>query len=184
MKNHIILMLAICAIWIIGCDSNKADKQTLYVNKVSTAPVIDGEGNEAIWGQAIGINVDLPELPYEIDKGELSINDASVEVKAVYNDKKVYFRFRWSDPTRSLARSPCVRRGGRDGLRPHRPSRPRLAPPKHGRREKLCRIGLEAGLGSVALRRGAGPERRRGLGIRLFRPAPLLGVAIEIWPRP
>jgi hypothetical protein len=70
----------------------------------SEAPVINGDISDAIWTKAQPIKVETTQ------GGDFGRTGSSlVEIRAVHDDRFVYFSFVWSDPTRSLKHQPLVK---------------------------------------------------------------------------
>ncbi len=107
-----------------GFDFGTRDE--LHIAKVDTAPKLDGVLDDAVWSNAKSVFVRTQQ---GADLG--GTGESTVEMKAVVDGTKVYFAFRWEDPTRSLRRlaaakargrlapaeRPCRHRGRRDVLR-------------------------------------------------------------------
>jgi hypothetical protein len=78
--------------------SNKvqgAAKLTLTVAKVKKAPTgLD----DPVWNKALAVQIPLE------GKGKLAEKKLTVITKAVYTYEKVYFLFKWKDPTRSVTK--------------------------------------------------------------------------------
>ena len=66
---------------------------------------MDGALDEAIWRSAVPVRIRTQQGANLNGSGE-----STVEVRAVQDGRKIYFAFRWQDPTRSLARLPMVKR--------------------------------------------------------------------------
>ncbi|MEE9313242.1 MAG: ethylbenzene dehydrogenase-related protein [Rhizobiaceae bacterium] len=80
-------------------------RATVVVAKVSTPPTVDGKLDDTIWDKVAAITVETHQGANLGDSGS-----SSVFLKAVRTDKKIYFAFRWQDPTRSLMRSPTIKK--------------------------------------------------------------------------
>src|SRR5258708_13771158 len=101
----------------IGLEAGVAwtTRETLVVTRINPneAPKIDGLLDDAVWAKARPVLVQTQQGANLGGTGE-----SLVEVRAVHDGEKVYFPFRWEDPTRSLPREPLLKR--HDGL--HVPS--------------------------------------------------------------
>ena len=70
----------------------------------SEAPVIDGDLSDPVWTKA------QPVIVQTTQGGDFGGTGASrVEIRAVHDERFVYFSFVWSDPTRSLKHLPLVK---------------------------------------------------------------------------
>ena len=88
---------------VAGLDYGSRDQ--LVVGRTPVAPVLDGALDEATWRSAIPVRIRTQQGANLNGAGE-----STVEVRAVRDESKIYFAFRWQDPTRSLARLPMVKR--------------------------------------------------------------------------
>jgi hypothetical protein len=82
-------------------------EDTLYVRRIDEvdAPVLDGDAPDAAWRSAKPVTV-LTGFGGNLGgKG-----NSAVEIRAVHDGKRAYFRFTWADPTRSLKHLPLVKR--------------------------------------------------------------------------
>lgn len=94
---------AVAAAGLVAWDLTTVDR--LVIRPTSDAPVLDGRMDEAAWKTA------RPVLIRTIQGSNLGGGgESNVEVRAVRTDKKVYFAFRWEDPSRSLRRVPMIKR--------------------------------------------------------------------------
>lgn len=87
---------------VIGLDL--ADRDTLVIAEVDTAPTLDGVLDDAAWRAARPVRVRTQQGANLGGSGE-----STVEIRAVHDGKTVTFAFRWEDPTRSIARLPMVK---------------------------------------------------------------------------
>ncbi|HET7678942.1 MAG TPA: ethylbenzene dehydrogenase-related protein [Xanthobacteraceae bacterium] len=86
-----------------------ATRDTLIIGRTEVAPTLDGQITEEAWAKARPVSIRTQQgSNFEQDTGE-----TTVEVRAVHDGQKVYFAFKWNDPTRSLRRLPLVKK--RDG---------------------------------------------------------------------
>lgn len=81
-----------------------SSRETLIIARVNTAPKLDGVLDDEVWTAARPVFVQTQQGANLGGTGE-----SLVEVRAVHDGKKVYFAFRWEDPTRSLRRVPLVK---------------------------------------------------------------------------
>jgi len=77
----------------------------LVIRSTNEEPQLDGRLDEAVWRFAQPVYVRTMQGSNLGGAGE-----STVEVRAVRSDRKVYFAFRWDDPTRSLRRVPMIKR--------------------------------------------------------------------------
>jgi len=82
-------------------------RDTLVITRINPneAPKIDGLLDDAVWAKARPVFVQTQQGANLGGTGE-----SLVEVRAVHDGQKVYFAFRWEDPTRSLRRVPLIKR--------------------------------------------------------------------------
>jgi cytochrome b subunit of formate dehydrogenase len=81
-------------------------RDTLTISRVDAAPTLDGQMGDAAWSKARPVFIRTQQgSNFEQNGGE-----TTVEVRAVHNGQKVYFAFKWNDPTRSLRRLPMIKR--------------------------------------------------------------------------
>jgi cytochrome b561 len=88
---------------LFGLDRGARD--VLRVVRVDTPPILDGRLDDAAWRVARPVSVRTAQGANLGGTGE-----SLVEIRAVRDDQKIYFAFRWEDPTRSLRRLPLVKR--------------------------------------------------------------------------
>lgn len=84
-----------------------ATRDTLIITRITPgeAPKIDGLLDDAVWAKTRPVFVHTQQGANLGGTGE-----SLVEVRAVHDGQKVYFAFRWEDPTRSLRRVPVIKR--------------------------------------------------------------------------
>lgn len=82
-----------------------ATRDTLIIIKVDGEPKLDGILDEAMWNKARPVTIHTQQGANLADSGE-----STVEVRAVHNGDKVFFAFKWNDPTRSLRRVPMIKK--------------------------------------------------------------------------
>jgi hypothetical protein len=89
------------AAFLVAADRQAVD--TLYVHhiKKSEAPMIDGDASDSVWLSAQPFFV-LTNQGGNFD----GHGETKVEIRAVYDDERIYFLFAWDDPTRSLKQLP------------------------------------------------------------------------------
>src|SRR5262249_40241991 len=80
-------------------------RETLVIARVNGAPTLDGILDDPVWTRARPVYVQTQQGANLGGPGE-----SLVEVRAVHDGQKVYFAFRWEDPTRSLRRVPLIKR--------------------------------------------------------------------------
>jgi cytochrome b561 len=82
-----------------------ATRDTLTITRVQQAPKEDGTMSDPAWSHARPIFIQTQQGANLGGTGE-----SLVEVRALRDSDKVYFTFRWEDPTRSLRRVPIIKR--------------------------------------------------------------------------
>jgi cytochrome b subunit of formate dehydrogenase len=80
-------------------------RDTLLIMRVNGAPTIDGVLDDPIWNRARPVSIRTQQGNALAGTGE-----STVEVRAVHDGAKVYFAFRWEDPSRSMRRIPLIKR--------------------------------------------------------------------------
>lgn len=86
----------------------------LVAVKTAKAPAIDGK-SEAAWDAAKEIQIPLANggLLQNNTGGKYVDGKTTVSAKAMYDDKNIYMRLKWADPTNSIARTPWIKEGGK-----------------------------------------------------------------------
>ncbi len=79
----------------------QADQFTVTAIKASTAPTIDGNADDAVWGQATATSVKAIKGVNFGGSGE-----TTGTIKAAYVGDMLYILMEWNDPTQSYQRSP------------------------------------------------------------------------------
>ncbi|BAR55410.1 hypothetical protein NK6_2229 [Bradyrhizobium diazoefficiens] len=82
-----------------------ATRDTLVVARVSDAPKLDGAMGDPAWSRARPVFIRTQQGANLGGSGE-----SLVEVRALHDGQKIYFAFRWEDPTRSLRRIPIIKK--------------------------------------------------------------------------
>jgi len=82
-------------------------RETLIITRISPseAPKIDGLLDDAVWAKTRPVYV---RTEHGANLG--GTGESLVEARAVHDGQKMYFAFRWEDPTRSLRRTPLIKR--------------------------------------------------------------------------
>ena len=83
-------------------------RDVLRVTRVDTPPALDGKLDDDAWRTARPVIVHTSQGANFGGTGE-----STVEIRAVHDDERIYFAFRWEDPTRSVRRTPLIK--GDDG---------------------------------------------------------------------
>jgi hypothetical protein len=96
---------SVVAASLVLADYGTLDTLTIRAIPAGEMPNLDGVMDEAIWKTARPVYVRTMQGSNLGGAGE-----STVEVRAVHYDKKVYFAFRWEDPTRSLRRVPMIKK--------------------------------------------------------------------------
>jgi cytochrome b subunit of formate dehydrogenase len=102
------VLIAICAGLIFAALVAAADwetRDTLVITRIDGAPKEDGTMSDPLWSRARPVFIQTQQGANLGGTGE-----SLVEVRALRNNDKVYFAFRWEDPTRSLRREPIIKR--------------------------------------------------------------------------
>jgi len=80
-------------------------RDQLTVAKAAAAPKIDGVLDDAVWAQAQPVKIRTQQGANLGGTGE-----STVEVRAVHDGERIYFAFKWEDPSRSLRRIPMIKK--------------------------------------------------------------------------
>ncbi|WP_244544025.1 ethylbenzene dehydrogenase-related protein [Bosea lupini] len=96
------------AVAIAALDYESRDE--LLVQTTTDIPTLDGTTDDVAWRSARPVRVRTSQGANLGGTGE-----STVEIRAVRDANKIYFAFKWQDPTRSLARLPMIKR--EDGWR-------------------------------------------------------------------
>ena len=102
----VLIAVGVGALVIAGiAAADWATRDTLVVTRVEGEPKLDGVLDDAIWTKARPVTIRTQQGENFGGPGE-----STVEVRAVHNGDKVFFAFRWTDPTRSLRRLPMIKK--------------------------------------------------------------------------
>jgi hypothetical protein len=82
-----------------------ATRDTLTVTEAGQSPKLDGVLDDEVWNTARPVFVRTMQGVSLGGTGE-----STVEIRAVRDAKKIYFAFRWQDPSRSLRRLPLIKK--------------------------------------------------------------------------
>jgi len=88
---------------LAALDARTVDR--LVIQSANEKPQLDGRLDEAVWRTARPVYVRTMQGSNLGGSGE-----STVEIRALHHDNKVYFAFRWEDPTRSLRRIPMIKK--------------------------------------------------------------------------
>lgn len=104
LRSHTLAMATATAAALgVGGGIFALDRATFPVLKVlasSSAPILDGRGDDRAWAEAEPIRV-------ETESGaNLGDGTSAVEIQAVATAEEIVFKFRWEDPTRSFKHLP------------------------------------------------------------------------------
>ncbi len=80
-------------------------RDTLIMRRVSTGPKLERLLDDPVWAQAPVVRIRTFQ---GINLG--GTGESLVEIRAVHDDKRAYFAFRWEDPSRSVRRLPMIKR--------------------------------------------------------------------------
>ncbi len=98
-------LLAGLAIMAAAAATDWATRDTLRVIAVSGSPILDGDLDDPAWRRARPVRIMTQQGVNLGGSGE-----SEVEVRAVRDAGRIYFAFRWSDPTRSTWREPLIKK--------------------------------------------------------------------------
>lgn len=98
-------LIAGLAIMAATAATDWATRDTLRVIAVSGSPILDGRLDEPAWRKARPVRIMTQQ---GINLG--GSGESEVEVRAVRDAGRIYFAFRWSDPTRSVWREPLIKK--------------------------------------------------------------------------
>ncbi len=82
-----------------------ATRDTLAVTAVSGSPILDGHLDDPAWQKARPVRIMTQQGVNLGGSGE-----SQVEIRAVRDAGRIYFAFRWFDPTRSAWREPLIKK--------------------------------------------------------------------------
>ena len=92
---------------IAATDVNTRD-QLVVARTSAPAPKLDGVLDDAIWKGAVPVTV---ETHQGVNLGKPgTAGTSTVQVWAAHDSQKMYFAFKWQDPTRSMRRIPLIKR--------------------------------------------------------------------------
>jgi cytochrome b561 len=80
-------------------------RDTLLISRVPSEPKLDGVFDDEVWKTARPITIRTQQGANLGGTGE-----SLVEVRALHNNRDVFFAFKWQDPSRSLRRVPMIKR--------------------------------------------------------------------------
>lgn len=81
-----------------------SSRDDLVVGRTQAPPALDGTLDDGAWRSALPVQIRTQQGANLNESGE-----STVEIRAVQDGAKIYFAFRWQDPTRSLARLPMIK---------------------------------------------------------------------------
>ncbi len=80
-------------------------RETLLVTRVGGAPQLDGVLDDEVWAKTRPVYVRTQQ---GVNLG--GTGESLVEVRAMHDGERVYFAFKWEDPSRSLRRVPVIKK--------------------------------------------------------------------------
>jgi cytochrome b561 len=89
----------------VATGTDWATRDTLAIPRVNGAPKLDGVLDDGVWSKARPVIIHTQQGENFGGSGE-----TTVEVRAVHDGQKVYFAFKWADPSRSLRRLPMIKK--------------------------------------------------------------------------
>jgi hypothetical protein len=102
----VLLALATGAAVAVGVASaDFATRDTLVIRQLAQAPQLDRLLDDPVWAKARPVHIHTQQ---GINLG--GTGESLVEVRAVRDAAKVYFAFRWEDPSRSMRRVPQIKK--------------------------------------------------------------------------
>jgi cytochrome b subunit of formate dehydrogenase len=106
-RSRPLLAAAALAVPVVGglAWADFAGRSTLVVDRVAAGPDLGKLLDDPVWRTARPVSVRTMQGANFGGTGE-----TTVEIRAVRDDKNVYFAFRWWDPSRSLKRVPMIKR--------------------------------------------------------------------------
>ena len=75
----------------------------LIVQRVATAPILDGRADDAVWEEAPAVKLRLA------NGANLPGGETDVVIRGVHDGERVYLLCEWADPTRSTAHVPLLK---------------------------------------------------------------------------
>ena len=108
--KFVTLTLMFLVLMFVGCDDPKDDvaSDEFNVETVTTAPVLDGVGGDAAWGEATEYVVTVGETPAYTN----AFGTIGVSLTAVRTSTNLYIKAVWSDATESIAKNQWNFTGG------------------------------------------------------------------------
>src|SRR6185295_12505034 len=82
-----------------------ATRDTLVIRRVAAAPNPERLLDDPVWASVQPVRIHTQQ---GLNLG--GTGESLVEVRAVHDGKKIYFAFRWEDPTRSMRRNPLIKK--------------------------------------------------------------------------
>ena len=96
---------SVVAASLVLADYGTLDALQIRAIEAREAPKLDGVMDEAMWKTARPVYVRTMQ-----GSGLGGLGESTVEIRAVHDDRKVHFAFRWEDPSRSLRRIPMIKK--------------------------------------------------------------------------
>ena len=96
---------SVVAASVVLADYGTLDELQIHTIPASESPKLDGVMDEAMWKTARPVHVRTMQ-----GVGLSGLGESKVEIRAVHDDKNIYFAFRWEDPSRSLRRLPLIKK--------------------------------------------------------------------------
>ncbi len=96
---------SVVAASLVLADYGTLDELPIRAIEAREAPKLDGVMDEAMWKTARPVTVRTMQ-----GVGLSGLGESKVEIRAVHDDKNIYFAFRWEDPSRSLRRLPLIKK--------------------------------------------------------------------------
>ena len=101
------MSIALASTLLVGTSAlAKGEKFTLESKKLSSPITL--EATNGAWAKAKKLNVTLGETPYK-PKGYPGITTTDATLQSLYDDKNLYIKLQYKDPTKSLARYPWIK---------------------------------------------------------------------------
>lgn len=96
------LSVALASTMLLSTSAFAAD---LKLESVKVSTPVSMDANDAVWAKAKEVVVPLTETPYKPD-GYKGMTKSTAVVKSVYDDKNIYIKYQYDDPTMSVDRQP------------------------------------------------------------------------------
>jgi len=101
------MSIALASTLLVGTTAAaKGEKYTLESSKLSSPITL--EATNGAWAKAKKLNISLTETPYK-PKGYKGMTQTDATLQSLYDDKNLYLKMQYKDPTYSVARYPWIK---------------------------------------------------------------------------